>query len=41
MTDGSSDEGATDAPVVYQLAPECTVEDIDVGERYTATGTAW
>ncbi|GAA0297590.1 DHH family phosphoesterase [Halarchaeum salinum] len=35
MTDGSSDDDAT--PVVYRLAPECTVEDIDVGERYTAT----
>ncbi|WP_435096855.1 DHH family phosphoesterase [Halarchaeum sp. P4] len=37
MTDGSPDEGATDAPVVYQLAPECTVEDIEEGEYYTAT----
>ncbi|GGM66651.1 RecJ-like exonuclease [Halarchaeum rubridurum] len=35
MTDGSSDDDAT--PVVYRLAPECTVEAIDVGERYTAT----
>ncbi|GAD52469.1 recJ like exonuclease [Halarchaeum acidiphilum MH1-52-1] len=35
MTDGSPDDGAT--PVVYRLAPACTVEDIEVGERYTAT----
>ncbi|MBP2251654.1 RecJ-like exonuclease [Halarchaeum solikamskense] len=35
MTDGSSDDDAT--PVVYRLAPECTVEATDVGERYTAT----
>ncbi|MFB6079060.1 MAG: DHH family phosphoesterase [Halarchaeum sp.] len=34
MTDGSSDG---DTPVVYALAPECTVEDIDEGEYYAAT----
>ncbi|QLC34195.1 DHH family phosphoesterase [Halarchaeum sp. CBA1220] len=35
MTDGSSDGGVTS--VVYQLAAECTVEDIEAGECYTAT----
>jgi RecJ-like exonuclease len=33
---GESDDAADSRPVVYDLAPDCTVDDVAVGERYHA-----
>jgi RecJ-like exonuclease len=33
---GSGDSGAGSRPVVYDLAPDCTRDDVDVDERYHA-----
>jgi RecJ-like exonuclease len=38
MSQQSAGDGdGTASPVVYDLAPECTVDDIETGERYHAT----
>jgi len=41
MTAGTAGDSGTDAdensrPIVYDLAPDCTADDVDVGDHYHA-----